>query len=446
MFTAPGSTRATATLAVVVAAVAYTGFTWGPLVVAIEVGLVALLVTAAFFVGYRPAEGSTTTVTSTSNEPFPPLGMAVVLAAVVHVTAALYLNLSGIADSLVPDHMLYRRWGELLVLSLQDPLLELRYELGYNPTSLYYYFNAVAWFLVEEHTSVFLGVVNGFLHVAAAYVSAQIAHHLYGAAAARVCFWLMAFFPSLVVYSCVNLRDALSWLLIAVAIRGALLIRDRGRVLKETLPFALALIALAFVRSYVLVMLLVSLMAAQLVTSPRRLPHAIWVLIVVAGAGSLTATYAGIPLEMLSLDILEQVDRYRNALVAGGSATSFQDKGLSDPVNALLFLPKGIAFFLLSPFPWEVNNLRQAFALPELFVWYPILLIAATQALRETRRPHELATLLLPFIGIVSIYGLIEGNAGTANRHRGQIVLIVMVLASPIVARLLSRSERSNAT
>ncbi len=428
-----GPTRATVALLIV--GVACTGFVWGPAIVGLEVGLLALLVGGGFLLNYRPPAVTPVRANFVQGGPFPALGGEITAIAVIHVAAALYLNLGGVADSLVPDHMLYRRWGELLILSLQDPLLELQYEVGYNPTSLYYWFNAVAWFLVGDQTSVFLGVVNGFLHIATAYVSAQIAHHLYGTNAARACFWLVAFFPSLLVYSSVNLRDALSWLLIALILKGTLFLKERVE-LKETLPLAVALIAMAFVRSYVLVMLLVALMTAQLVTSPRRLPHAIWGFLVVAGAGSLTATYAGIPLEMLSLDILEQVDNYRGTLSHGGSATSFQDTGLSNPINALLFLPKGIAFFLLSPFPWEVSNLRQAFALPELVVWYPILVLAALQAARETRRPDKLATLLLPFIGIVAIYGLVEGNAGTANRHRGQVVMIVMIFAAPAVARM----------
>lgn len=434
---------ATLFVSALVVGVAVAAFAGGPVAAAVGVGALFVALALVFVARFRPSFPPRTLVQDDEParaEAFPAIGSLIAVAVVVHLAAALALNPTGIADSLVPDHMLYRRWGELLVFSLDNPGFDLRHELGYNPTSLYYWLNAGAWLLVGDQTSLLMSIVNGLFHIVTAVVAAHIAHHLYGARVARICFLLMAFFPSLVVYSSANMRDALSWMLIALIIRGALMIRERGRLLREGTLLVVALIGMAFIRSYVTVMLLASLTAAQLVTTPRRLPQAGLVLILVVTVGAFLANYVGIPLEMLSLDILEQVEVHRGNLTKGGSATSITGNNLSNPVNALLFMPKGAAFFLLSPFPWQINNLRQALSLPELVVWYPLIVAALVQILKEARRPQKVAVLMFPFLAIVATYALIESNAGTANRHRGQVIMMIMVFAAPVVERLLNRN------
>ncbi len=420
------------------------GYVQGPSAAAAATALVAVPALGLLVYGLSRGRsaGDVAPTASVGSEPFPSLSGMVAIGLVLHVLLALTLDLSGLADSLAPDHRFYRHWGRLLVLHAGKTSLE--GELGYNPTAVYYYLNAAAWFLAGAKASLLMGLVNGVLHLATAYLTATIAYQLYGAAAARAAFLLMAFFPSLVVYSSLNIRDALSWFLIVAALRGALMVREVGRPVAGTLLLTAGVVGMGFVRPYIMLMLVVSFAAAQLLTRPKRLPYAIVTLIALAIVGAFAAPRVGVSLDMISSDGLKEIQIARAALDGGGSAAGFSGD-VSSPGKALLMLPKGLAFFLLSPFPWQINNARQALAVPEVFLWLGLLVLAGRQLVKDTAaQATKVATLFLPALAISLTYALMEGNAGTANRHRGQMAAVVMVLASqPLAAFWRSRREQT---
>jgi hypothetical protein len=94
-------------------------------------------------------------------------------------------------------------------------------------------------------------------------------------------------------------------------------------------------------------------------------------------------------------------------------------------------LARGISVMLAEPYPWDPGDspsFRMAQA--ETLVWYPVLLLAllglagALRALRVTLFP------LLFGGGVMLVYALVEGNVGTAYRHRGEFVWVVALLAA----------------
>ncbi|MFO0725593.1 MAG: hypothetical protein U1E65_17550 [Myxococcota bacterium] len=430
-------------------AIVAVGYLGGP--EAAGLAIAAVLAPVALLLGVqllRPRRAVPTVErVAAGREPFPNLGSWLVVGASVHVLLALALDLSGTADSLAPDHQFYRHWGQLLVVHSSRPLANLQGEIGYNPTAIYYYFNAVAWFLAGPKASLLLGIFNGGLHLATAYLAAGIAYQLYDARAARICFLLVSFMPSLVVYSSLNIRDALSWLLIVAAVRGALMVREPGRLTTGTIMLATGVVGMGFVRPYIMLMLLISFAAAQVLTKPKRVPAAAVTLIALVIVGAFAGPRVGVSLDLISSDGLKEIQIARATLDGGGSAAGFTGD-VSSPGQALLMVPKGLAFFLLSPYPWEVRNFRQAMAVPEVLIWGTLLVLAARQLLKDAPvQPTKVATLVFPALAICLTYALMEGNAGTANRHRGQMAAIVMVFASQSLASLWrARRDQSRRT
>lgn len=423
------------------------GYAGGPEAAAIATAPFALM--ALGVLGFRLVQRSADPLPAATDAPAErdapaSLGTLILVGALLHVVLALALDLGGIADSLTPDHRHYRHWGKLLVENAHHPISALQGEVGYNPTALYYYLNAVAWFLVGSKASLLMGLVNGGLHLATALLASRIAHQVYGAAAGRMCFILVAFFPSLVVYSSVNIRDSLSWFLIALALRGAMMARDQGRAIAGGVLLSLGLAGMGFVRPYIMLMLLISIAGAQLLTRPKRLPYAIATLMALVLVGLIAGPRVGVSLDMISYESLREIQNARLVLDAGGSAGGLGGD-VSTPLQALLMLPKGLAFFLLSPFPWQISNARQALAVPEVLLWLGLLVVALRQVVRDFAvQPTRVATLFLPALAISLTYALMEGNAGTANRHRGQMAMVVMVFASQPLAGLgATRRQRA---
>lgn len=112
----------------------------------------------------------------------------------------------------------------------------------------------------------------------------------------------------------------------------------------------------------------------------------------------------------------------------------------------LAHLPRGISVMLLEPFPIPFEgspSLRLARL--ESLLWYPLLLLGAIGLWRA--RSH-LRSLLFPIVaggGILLMYALSEGNIGTAHRHRGEFVWVVILLAV-LGGRHLWTKKKDNAT
>ena len=119
-------------------------------------------------------------------------------------------------------------------------------------------------------------------------------------------------------------------------------------------------------------------------------------------------------------------------------------EGAVDP--NLAHLPRGLSVMLFEPLPVPFTGpLSLRLARLENLIWYPLLGLAAV-GLWHSRR--HLRALLMPLVagaGILVMYALAEGNIGTAHRHRGEFVWVVVVLAVVGSSHLRSR-EGSKST
>ena len=106
------------------------------------------------------------------------------------------------------------------------------------------------------------------------------------------------------------------------------------------------------------------------------------------------------------------------------------------PVEYLQFLPLGMAYFLLVPFPWHTHNLLAVVSIGmNVLFWYPIIVLSIFGVRRLWQHSRPIAYFLLTFVaGGLLIYGSVEGNIGPAMRHRTQFQFIFFVLAGHVLA------------
>ena len=119
---------------------------------------------------------------------------------------------------------------------------------------------------------------------------------------------------------------------------------------------------------------------------------------------------------------LEGLSQTRQEMATGGSAFHAR-VDVSTPGKALAFLPIGVAYFLFSPFPWEITSVLKLFSLPEMILIY-VLTPAAVRGIAHCARDRFrdcFQVLLLTGLLTVS-YSLGEGNVGTLYRHRAMVI------------------------
>lgn len=102
--------------------------------------------------------------------------------------------------------------------------------------------------------------------------------------------------------------------------------------------------------------------------------------------------------------------------------------------RTLEHIPRGIAYVLLAPFPWDVERTADVPVVIDMFAWYAVLAAAVTTIFR-TRRPWRAYLPLVLYVGaVLTVYVLIQGNLGILFRHRSMIVPFSIVLAAPTFA------------
>jgi hypothetical protein len=250
---------------------------------------------------------------------------------------------------------------------------------------------------------------------------------------------LVTWFPSLVLWSALNIRDAWIILLIALMCRQAVILQSRFSA-GALAGLAGGLLALVQFRAYLLFAIGAPILVSFLAQRSRHVFRNLVVGSVVAAAVIYADQAAGASRKARFLDFEElQEIRYWNTV---GASSQFEQADISTPGKALLFLPKGLALFLLAPFPWMLGSIRQALALPETLCFY-WLIPWMIRGIRRLIRDHLGASLpaLLITAGLTLGYSLGEGNAGTAYRHRAQILSFFLIFAATgLDARYRSRA------
>ncbi len=258
-----------------------------------------------------------------------------------------------------------------------------------------------------------------------------LAKEFLGPREARLAGWLMACWPSLIVWSAQGLRDSLLiWLWCEVGLGVVRL--SRQRTATGIAGLTLALYGLTLFRPYAAVLAAGGACLALVVGMLRsgRLRGAGVLGLVAIGGATLAGGLGFLGAAMRPMANLDTIETVRGGFQDGntsfGGGTSLASWSL-----ALLYLPLGLAYFMLAPFPWQMRSAPQMAAMLEQPGWYALIALAVYGLLRPVggKQPgrFELFVLSLPAI---AFYALAMSNVGTILRDRAQFTCFVFVYAA----------------
>lgn len=246
-------------------------------------------------------------------------------------------------------------------------------------------------------------------------------------------------FPSLVLWSALNIRDAWIVLLIALICRESLILQDRPNP-TSLLVLAAAVVVIVQFRDYILFAVTGPMIVSFLARHSRNVGRNVALGAVAATLVIYADQAAGSNRKLRTFDFEEIHEiRYWNTV---GASSQFEQADISTPTKALLFLPKGLVYFLLAPFPWMLGSIRQILAVPETLFFYSLFL-PMYRGVRHLIRHHLGSSLMALLItaGLTLGYALGEGNAGTAYRHRAQLLSFFLIFAAVGIEEKKRRSR-----
>jgi 4-amino-4-deoxy-L-arabinose transferase-like glycosyltransferase len=288
--------------------------------------------------------------------------------------------------------------------------------------------------------------INAVVGAATAPVIFLCAKHIFdNRRVSRIATLCVAFFPSLVLWSSIGLKDALVVFTLSVTMLATLNLSDKFNF-KYLVILICALFCLFVLRFYIFYMVITAI-GGTFVIGLRTLTIQSFLrqlaIIVLIG---LSLTYLGV-LRAASTQVevfgdLQAVQNSRLDQAQTGQSGFARDADVSTVSGVLTTIPLGLVYLLFAPFPWQIDNLRQGITLPEMIVWwcsFPLLAIGLFFTIRYRLRralPILLFTIMLTFA-----YSIVQGNVGTAYRVRAQLLVFYFIQIAVGFVVLRERSE-----
>lgn len=363
-------------------------------------------------------------------------------ALLLRLSLALFVRLAGLSDFLAPDRSGYEEAGRILAdhwsTYAATSAVQIHGEAGPN---FYHYLNGLSFVLGGVW---FVLVLNCIIGALIPTLVAAITRRLGGESGAqRRAALLAAFLPSLVIWSSVNIRDVWAMAAVLLSLDAALAVREQLSI-RRFLALAGAMALLGALRGYMFVLVGVGLGISIVATISVSRARGFFAAVLTACLCFYLYTATGFGQHWVEQASFERLSDIRHGMTVNAASAYLTAADISTPTRALEFLPMGLSYFWFSPFPWDARNVRQAIAVPEMLFLYTLIPdIIRGIRLSSRERFSRIAT-LLSVVAVVSIaYALVEGNYGTAYRHRSQVLAPMLPLAG--IGFVLRRKHRAHA-
>lgn len=342
----------------------------------------------------------------------------------VRAVAAIVIHLFVTPGLFAPDENTYDFRGELLAKYWRG-------EIPVNPlpafggeTTGYYYIVAALYFPFGQLPLLpkLLNAWIGSRAVLELFLLTRLVGNSESAALRAAKF--MAFFPSMILWSSLMVRDVwVQWLLVRITKEMSEL---KGRFIPSRIVSLIFLIwALTAFRSYLLYAVVGPFVVAFFLSRSKDLIRNLFL----GSALALGVAYFGSQggagdqkVQTFDLVELQRLRSWSSSAVAADSGFA-SDVNISTVGGALSFLPTGLAYFFFAPFPWQIGSLQQSLAIPETLYFYTLVpgTIAGILFLFRKRLADSVGVLLVAMT-VTFGYAIGQGNVGTLYRHKAQVV------------------------
>jgi len=343
---------------------------------------------------------------------------------VVRVVAAIVIHLFVTPYLFAPDEETYDFRGDLLAKYWRaeipiDPISSLQGE-GKG-----YYYIVGALYLPFGQLPLLPKLLNAWIGSLAVLELFRLTRLISGSESAALrAAKFMAYFPSIVLWSSLMIRDVwVQWLLLRLAREMAEL---KGRFIPSRIISASVLIwGLTMFRSYLLYAAVGPFVLSFIVGRSKDIVRNLFLgstlaLALVYFGSQSSGTEAKV--QTFDLVELQRLRSWSSSAVAADSGFA-ADADVSTLGGALSLLPVGLTYFFFAPFPWQLGSIRQSLAIPETLFFYTLVpgIITGVLFLFRKRLSESIGVLLVTMT-VTFGYAIGQGNIGTLYRHKAQVI------------------------
>jgi hypothetical protein len=371
-----------------------------------------------------------------------------VLALVARIILAVVINVGHMEEFFGGDANTYDVFGQSLVESWHgNEFHAAKYE-GYVASG------ASAWGMLYLVAAVYevigpnmlaIQLINAAVGAATAIVVYHVAQTLFSnLRVSQLAAILVAFFPSLLLWSSQALKDGLIIMALALSILATLRLMEKVKAV-YVLVLIGALFALFSLRFYIFYMMCAAVAGSFFLGMKTLSAQGFLQRFIAVGVIGLAFTWFGV-LQSAGMQFeryanLKTIQNSREDQAAAGSGF-MKDVDVQTTEGALTVIPVGLLYLMFAPFPWQFTTLRQTITLPEMVVWwlaFPLLILGLWYSIKH--RLRQVSPIIIFTSMLTLAYSLFQGNVGTAYRQRSQLLVFYFIFVAVGAIIMKERAE-----
>ena len=294
----------------------------------------------------------------------------------------------------------------------------------------------------------FIRIVNVFLSTMIVYNTFQIALLIWqNKRTAKIAAWIVAFFPSLILFGVTILREAFLVYLFTVSILY-LIAHTRDHRISNLFKSLITLLMVINLNSGFFLILIVPVFLlikywAKLLFKKKGIKilyiSVIFTIFLIATIIFINLFIGGVAIigkievsNITDFSIFERISSFQN-VAARGRTSYLVGKTINSPVSLLIWLPIRIIYFLFMPFPWFWHNLLDILGGVDAVLYFWIIFYSFRGLFQKKSKFFNYTTLWIIILtaGIgISIFAMGTSNYGTAWRHRAVFTFLFAILAA----------------
>lgn len=314
---------------------------------------------------------------------------------------------------------------------------------GYN--SFFYPWSISLLYSIFGRSIIMVKSISVLFGVGSVYLGWLLAKKIWDNHIATKVGWVIALFPSLILYSVLSLREVYAGFFLLVAVFGVInwiKIGDNKSIILATFGFIVAsffhgALLVGGIIFFIILGLSSLKKTFKIILKKRISPNAIVVILIVLI--SLTLVFLNkinIPYITTfgdSPNVAWLIQNTSSRMI--GEASYPEWMRINSGIEIFYKSFARAAYFLFSPFPWDVKKISHLFGMFDacLYLLVTCLIFLNIKVIWKDPALRMVLFLLLAYL-ILFAFGV--SNFGAGLRHRSKLIIVMILLAAPLIPRL----------
>lgn len=252
--------------------------------------------------------------------------------------------------------------------------------------------------------------------------------------------WILAVYPTLILYSCLILREAYVWFFLLMSIYGALYWFEKRKLKFLLISLTGFIFSTLFhggmiIGFFIFLIIIFTISINEIFKKIKYLKisrNSLIILIlsitIVVYIFSINANFPkiGSIKNILDLNVVIEAINKRNISNAANPEWTIPQTNF----ELLYKSPIRVIYFIFSPFPWDISKITHILGLID-GLFHMILVIYLIKNFKSIMNDKRMRLIFIFLISYLILFGITTGNFGTGIRHRTKFIYLFILLVLP---------------